>query len=217
MSAKKALVLGSSRGVGKAIVDELQDAGFSAPALSSKDIDTSDLESVAAFAKKHPTADVLVLNTGGPPKKDFFNVPLEDWSRYHRQLFVGFNVLLQRVTINRGGYIFLISSHHVKEPSESMILSQSYRLASWSTLKALTKHFAKNEVSCINLALGPILTGRLRTLNPDIAALEAKLPLKRAGAPEEVGKFIRSVVERDIKYLTGVSINFDGGLGNSIF
>jgi hypothetical protein len=46
--------------------------------------------------------------------------------------------------------------------------------------------------------------------------LEEGLPLKRAGRPEEVGKFVRSIVEHDIKYLTGISLNFDGGLSNSL-
>jgi 3-oxoacyl-[acyl-carrier protein] reductase len=46
--------------------------------------------------------------------------------------------------------------------------------------------------------------------------LEAGLPLKRAGSPDEVGKFVRSIVENDIKYLTGTSVTFDGGLSASL-
>ena len=78
---KTALVLGSSRGVGAAIAHELRDAGLSAPTISSKEIDTSNAESVAAFVREHPSTDVLVLNTGGPPKKDFFEITSEDWAR----------------------------------------------------------------------------------------------------------------------------------------
>ncbi len=214
--AKLALVLGSSRGVGKAIADSLRDTGLQVPVISSKEVDTADLASVEAFAKKYPACDVLVLNTGGPPKKDFFDITVEDWERYHTQLFVGFNVLLQRIKVNRGGYIFLVSSHHIKEPSASMVLSQSYRLASWSVLKALTKHFAKQDISCINIPLGPVLTDRLKSLNPDLKKLEDKLPLGRVGSPDEVGKLVRSIVEHDIKYLTGVSITLDGGLSSSL-
>jgi 3-oxoacyl-[acyl-carrier protein] reductase len=213
---KTALVLGSSRGVGAAIAKELRDAGFDAPTISSKEIDTSSHESVEAFVREHPSTDVLVLNTGGPPKKDFFEITTEEWMKYHQQLFLSFATLLQKINVRDGGYIFLINSHLISEPKENMILSQSYRIASWAMLKALSKHFAARQVSCINIAMGPILTDRLKNLTADLSALEAKLPMKRAGKPEEVGKFVRSIVENEIKYLSGVSITFDGGLSNFV-
>jgi 3-oxoacyl-[acyl-carrier protein] reductase len=215
-NTKTALVLGSSRGVGASIVEELTKAGIDAPTFSSKEIDTSNPESVDTFARKHPSTDILVFNTGGPPKKDFFEITTEEWEKYHQQLFLSFVTLLQKIEVRDGGYIFLISSHLISEPKENMILSQSYRIASWAMLKALTKRFAARQVSCINIAMGPVLTDRLKNLTPDISALEAKLPMKRAGKPEEVGKFVRALVEGDIKYLTGVSITFDGGLSNFI-
>ena len=215
-NGKTALVLGSSRGVGKAIADELRGAKVDVPILSSKEIDTSSPESVEAFIKEHPSTDILVLNTGGPPKKDFSEITPEDWGKYNQQLLVSFATLLQRIEVRDGGYIFLISSHLISEPKENMILSQSYRIASWVMLKALSKKFAARQVSCLNIALGPILTDRLKNLTADIPALEGKLPMKRAGKPEEVGKFVRSIVENDIKYLSGVSITFDGGMSNFI-
>lgn len=213
---KTALVLGSSRGVGVAIVEELRKAGFDAPTISSKEIDTSNPESVEAFVREHPSTDILVLNTGGPPKRDFFEITSEEWQKYHQQLFLSFVTLLQKIEVRDGGYIFLINSHLISEPKENMILSQTYRIAAWSMLKALSKKFAERQVSCINIALGPILTDRLKNLTKDISMLEAKLPMKRAGKPEEVGKFVHSIVENDIKYLTGVSITFDGGLSNFV-
>lgn len=213
---KTALVLGSSRGVGAAIAKELRDVGLSAPEISSKVVDTSSPESVEAFIKAHPSADVLVLNTGGPPKKDFAEITQEDWQRYNQQLLVSFATLLQKIEVKDGGYIFLINSHLISEPKENMILSQTYRIAAWSMLKALSKKFAERQVSCLNIAMGPILTDRLLNLTKDLSALEAKLPMKRAGKPEEVGKFVRAIVENDIKYLSGVSITFDGGMSNFV-
>lgn len=213
---KTALVLGSSRGVGAAIAKELNEVGFDTPIISSKEIDTANQESVLAFAKKYPSTDILVLNTGGPPKKDFADITQDDWQKYNQQLLVSFATLLQKIEVRDGGYILLISSHLISEPKENMILSQAYRIAGWSMLKALSKKFAERQVSCINIALGPILTDRLKNLTKDLSVLEAKLPMKRAGKPEEVGKFVRSIVEGDIKYLSGVSITFDGGMSNFI-
>jgi len=213
---RHAIVLGSSRGVGEAIARGLREAGIVAPTFSRGDIDTSSPESVESFARRHPSTDVLVLNTGGPPKMDFHEINATDFEKFHQQLFLGFATLLQRITVRDGGYIFLVSSHLIAEPSEKMILSASYRVASWAMIKALSKSLAHRQISTINLALGPILTDRLIKLNPDLEKLQSSLPLKRAGSPDEVGKFVRSIVENDIKYLTGVSVTFDGGLSNHL-
>ena len=39
----------------------------------------------------------------------------------------------------------------------------------------------------------------------------------RVGKVEELGLFVKSIVENDIKYLTGVTINFDGGYSKYVF
>ena len=54
---------------------------------------------------------LYVLNTGGPPAKEFFDITQEDWLHYFYQLFYGFVYLLQNIHINDNGYIFLISSN----------------------------------------------------------------------------------------------------------
>jgi hypothetical protein len=47
--------------------------------------------------------------------------------------------------------------------------------------------------------------------------LEQKLPLNRVGTVEEIGIFTREIVKNNIKYLNGVTINFDGGHSNFLF
>ncbi len=215
--AKQAIVIGGSKGIGRAVATALLAAGYKVKAASSRDIDTSDIRSVENFAKTYKAIDVLVLNTGGPPQKNFFDIREKDWLKYHRQLFMGFCLLLQRLKVNRSGYIFLISSHLIKEPNETLALSFAYRLAFWGVLKSLTKHYAANDISVINIAPGPIKTKRLQALTADMAKLEESLPFKRAGDPKEIGDFVGAIVKNRIKYLSGVTINFDGGLSKYIF
>ena len=71
---KTAIVLGGSRGIGKAIADSLKSIGCDVIATSKNELDTSSLESVSSFAEKHNEVDILVLNTGGPEPKEFFSV-----------------------------------------------------------------------------------------------------------------------------------------------
>ena len=41
--------------------------------------------------------------------------------------------------------------------------------------------------------------------------------MKRLGEPEEIGNFVKSIVQNNIKYLSGVVINFDGANSNYVF
>jgi len=213
----KAIVLGGSRGIGKAISDSLKTIEIDVFAASKKDIDTSNLNSVKKFLEKNTQTDILILNTGGPSPKPFITITEEDWNLYHNQLFLGFVTILQNIKINDGGYIFLISSSLIKEPNAKLIISSAYRAAFAEIFKVLSKEYAEKNISCVNIAPGPINTDRTRELIENIEEFEKTLPMKRLGEPEEIGNFVKSIVENKIKYLSGVTINFDGANSNHIF
>ena len=214
---KKAIVLGASRGIGKSISDSLKKLDLDVFSLSSNDIDTSNLDNVKKFANENNSTDILVLNTGGPPIIEFEKISKEDWEKYHNQLFVGFCTLLQKIKINDGGYVFAITSNVIKEPNSKLIISSAYRAAFSSVFKILSKEFAERDVSLINIAPGPINTDRTKELVDNVEEYADSLPMKRLGKPEEIGNFVSSIVEKEIKYLSGVVINFDGSNSNYIF
>ena len=213
----KAIVLGGSRGIGKAISDSLKTIEIDVFAASKNDIDTSNLISVKKFLEIHNETDILILNTGGPEPKSFSTITEEDWDKYHNQLFLGFCTILQNIKVNNGGYIFLISSNVIKEPNSKLIISSAYRAAFSEVFKVLSKEYAQKNISCINIAPGPINTDRTQELIDNIQEFEKTLPMKRLGEPEEIGNFVKGLIENNIKYLSGVTINFDGANSNHIF
>jgi 3-oxoacyl-[acyl-carrier protein] reductase len=213
----KAIVLGGSRGIGRAISDSLKTIDVDVFSTSQKDIDTSKLDSVKEFLKINNETDILILNTGGPKPKPFSTITEEDWNKYHNQLFLGFVTILQNIKVNDGGYIFLISSNVIKEPNPKLIISSAYRAAFSEVFKVLSKEYAQNDISCINIAPGPINTDRTQELIENVEEFEKTLPMKRLGKPEEIGNFVKGIVENNIKYLSGVTINFDGANSNTIF
>ena len=213
----RAIVLGGSRGIGKAISNALESIEIDVFSASKKDIDTSNLDSVKKFLEIHNQTDILILNTGGPQPKPFTTITIEDWNKYHNQLFVGFCTILQNIKINDGGYIFLISSNVIKEPNAKLIISSAYRAAFSEVFKILSKEYAQKNISCINIAPGPINTDRTRELIDNIKEFEKTLPMKRLGEPEEIGNFVKAIIQNNIKYLSGVTINFDGANSNYIF
>ena len=213
----RAIVLGGSRGMGKAISESLKSIGIDVFAASKNDIDTSNLDSVKKFVQSHNQTDVLVLNTGGPAAKEFVNITEEEWNKYHNQLFLGFCLILQNIKINDGGYIFLISSSVIKEPNSKLIISSAYRAAFSEVFKILSKDYAAKNISCINIAPGLINTDRTKELIQNIEEYKKSLPMKRLGEPEEIGNFVKAIIQNKIKYLSGVVINFDGANSSYIF
>ena len=213
----KAIVLGGSRGIGKAIAESLETLEIEVFAASKNDIDTSNIDNVRKFVSDFPITDILVLNTGGPQPKPFESITEEDWKKYHNQLFLGFVTILQNIKIEDGGYIFLISSNVIKEPNSKLIISAAYRTAFVEIFKVLSKEYAKRNISCVNIAPGPINTDRAKELVENIEEFKKTLPMNRLGEPKEIGDFVKSIVQNKIKYLSGVTINFDGANSNSIF
>jgi 3-oxoacyl-[acyl-carrier protein] reductase len=216
-SMTRAIVLGGSRGIGKAISNSLKSIGIEVFATSKKDMDTSDLNSVKKFLEIYDETDILILNTGGPEPKPFSTITEEDWEKYHNQLFLGFCIILQKMKINKNGYIFLISSNVIKEPNTKLVISSAYRAAFSEIFKILSKEYAQKNISCINIAPGPINTDRTQKLIENVEEFKKTLPMKRLGEPEEIGNFVKAIIENNIKYLSGVTINFDGANSNYIF
>ena len=213
----KAIILGGSRGIGKAISDSLGSINLDIVATSKNDLDTSNLENVLGFIQQNKETDILVLNTGGPEPKEFSSITEDDWKHYHNQLFLGFCLILQKLKINDNGYIFLISSNVIKEPTSKLVISSAYRSAFSSVFKILSKQFANRQISCVNIAPGPINTDRTKELIDDVENFTKTLPMKRLGKPQEIGDFVKSIVENNIKYLSGAVINFDGANSNFVY
>jgi len=110
-----------------------------------------------------------------------------------------------------------MSSNVIKEPNPKLIISSAYRSAFSSVFKILSKEFAKKQISCINIAPGPINTDRTIEINDDDEAFAQTLPMKRLGKPQEIGDLVMSIVEHEIKYLSGAVINFDGANSNFVY
>ena len=214
---KKALILGGSSGLGKEIAKKIKSCCKEAQALSSKNINTSDLNSVRKFIRNQKSTDILVLNSGGPPLKSFFKTTEKDWLKYFNQLFLGYCMILKDLKINNNGYIFLISSSIIKEPSDSLIMSSSLRLGFSSVLKSLSKAYSLRGVSIINIAPGPFKTKKVKNLVKNLSKFEEKLPTKKIGNPSEIGLFVKYIVSNKIKYISGSTVYFDGNTLNSFY
>ena len=213
----KAIILGGSRGIGKSITKYLKNNCKKIISCSSKDVDTSNLDSVKKFVNVHKATDIIVLNTGGPPPIKMSNINEQIWYKYFYQLFLNYFIILKKIKINKNGYVFYISSTIIKEPNVNLVLSSSLRTAFSSFLKSYSIEMNKKKVSCINIAPGPTNTDRVKKLVKNLKEYKKTLPLGQLCDPDEIGKFVKFVVENKIKYLNGSVIYFDGNILKKFF
>lgn len=167
------------------------------------------MDSVRAFCAAHPRTDLLVLNTGGPPAKEFAEVSEQEWSKYHRQLFLGPAEVLKRIRVGRGGHLFLISSSVVREPSPKLVISAAYRAALVEVFKLASKEYARDGVACVNIAPGLVDTDRMREVIADHQEAKKAIPMGRFGEPREIGQFVAAIASNKIGFVSG-TVNFDG-------
>ena len=53
----------------------------------------------------------------------------------------------------------------------------------------MSKEYAQKNISCINIAPGPINTDRTHELIENVEEFKKSLPMKRLGEPQEIGRF----------------------------
>jgi 3-oxoacyl-[acyl-carrier protein] reductase len=199
---KVALVCGASRGLGRAIADELAAEGASL-ALCSRDAERlaaaaaeigkdvlavpADLavpgeptRVVEATLERFGRLDVLVANTGGPPAGTHDTLSLEDWDRA--------TALLLRSTVElataalpsmkeRGwGRILAVTSVAVKQPVDNLILSNSLRAAVTGFAATLAREVAAYGITVNTILPGYTATERVTELNQANAEREGVDP-----------------------------------------
>ena len=212
----KAIVLGGTSGIGKSIATNLDTVCREVIRLGSKDLDTTSNKSVNNFCNKYKSPDILVLNTGGPKDIKFKKISDKEWIQSFQRLFLSFSTIIKKVGVRNNGYIFLISSYIIKQPSDELIMSSSIRSGFSSLFKSLSIIYAKNNIKFINIAPGPIKTKRLINLlsneNISIKKFEKNILGRKIPEPDEIGKFVKFVIENNIISLNGSTITFDSNL-----
>ena len=106
------------------------------------------------------------------------------------------------IGLNSGRSYFLSNREYTapkRPPHEDIKITEQYE-------------YSTKKISVLNIAPGPFKTRRVKSLVKDIRTYEKKLPTGKIGNPDEIGKFVRFVLENKIKYLTGSTIYFDGNI-----
>ena len=160
---------------------------------------------VAATVERFGGVDVLVSNSGGPPRGRFWDFTDEDWQQAFEIVTLSFVRFVREVVPHmrdrRWGRIIGIQSSSVKQPVDGIDLSNGIRPGIAGLVKALMPDLAKDGIT-INLVLpGMFFTSRIspgagvsaetdQALLAGLAPLAATIPAGRLGQPAELGSLV---------------------------
>jgi 3-oxoacyl-[acyl-carrier protein] reductase len=171
--------------------------------------------------------DVLVTNAGGPPLGTFESFDDETWSRYHEITLMSVVRLIREILPymkTNGGSIVNLTSTSVKQPIGGLILSNVYRAAVTGLAKTLSEEFGPLGIRINNVAPGRIATDRILEVDKNsedssgisFAERLKSIPLGRYGTPEEFANVVAFLASEQASYITGATLQVDGGLVKSI-
>jgi 3-oxoacyl-[acyl-carrier protein] reductase len=177
--------------------------------------------------------DILVANSGGPPAGGFDDFDDAAWEAAINLQFMSVvrlvRAALPHLRRSATPAVLTITSISVKQPITNLILSNSIRMAVIGLTKSLALDLGAEGVRCNSILPSFTRTDRVQALIEDRArrsgtSFEAEMEKSAAGAalgrmadPAEFGNVAAFLCSPAASYLTGVMLNFDGGLYKAVY
>jgi len=195
-------------------------------------VDMSNGEAIETFIKKAGEAfgriDILLNNAGGPPFDKFENFDDTQWQKAFELNLLSMartgKLVLPYMKKAGGGRIINVISGSVKSVLANSVLSTSMRMGVVGMAKMMADELGPYNITVNNVAPGLILTDRIidsfpKGMTPEKAMQEKtkNIPLGRIGEPEELAALVAFLASEQASYISGTTIQVDGGASRAIF
>lgn len=239
---KKALVTGSSRGIGRALAlalaregcfvnvhyagnrdkaeevkREIESFGGRAEVLGA---DLCDTEKTAFLCERVKDTDILVLNASVQYKKPWQEIGLSECYSQLNCNFVSSMMLIQAVAPHMKeqgfGRIVTIGSVQEVKPHPEMLVYSATKAAQTNMMRSLSLQLAPFGITVNNVAPGVIYTDRnIEALSDPEYAKKVidSIPVGFYGGPEDCAGIVKLLCSDEGRYITGQNIFVDGGKG----
>jgi len=257
LKGKNALVVASSKGIGRAVAEALLREGSNVavcsrnrenlensfkenrydnnPLLITCDINNVEniVDTVKTIEDSFGGIDILVNNCGGPAPGNMDDIDDNRWRYAYEQVLMSAirftRLAIPKMKGNNWGRIINITSISVKQPIDNLLLSNTFRSGLIAFAKSLSNEVAKYNITINNVAPGYTLTSRLYELalseskktgksQEDVLnSMAEKIPMQRLAQPDEIAALVTFLASGKAGYITGTTIQIDGGLIKSTY
>ena len=206
-----------------------ENTGSEVMSMSADVSNPRDVENLIEASIEHfGGIDVLVNNAGGPRAGRFDDLDIADYQdAVSLNLMSTINLthaVVPSMRARGGGRIINLTSVSVKQPVEGLMLSNMARTGVIGFAKTLATELAPENILINNVCPGIIFTDRIQqlatvraeeagiTFDEAIENMTQNIPLGRIGDPQEFANLVVFLASERASYITGVTIQVDGGM-----
>lgn len=218
----------------EATAEEARRLGAEVLALAADLTRAEDIANLVQRTVEHfGGVDILITNAGGPPAGRFDDFDDAAWQAgYELTLLSAIRLIRAALPSMRqrgGGVIITMTSSSIKQPISNLILSNVFRAGVAALAKTLADELATDNIRVNNVVPGRIATERVAQLDQANAArlgvdvetvrqsMLAQIPLRRYGEPEEFADAVVFLASERASYITGATLQVDGGMIRSLW